>query len=61
MIRSDITVSYETCDGIHHTMQIEASSDNAPYNIAALTIRMINDSDANSSIVIEDLTEEFGK
>lgn len=61
MIRGDITVSYETCDGIHHTMQVEASSDNAPYNIAALTIQMIKDSDANSSIVIEDLTEEFGR
>ena len=36
MIRENIVVSYETSDGINHTMQIDAESNNAPYNIAEL-------------------------
>lgn len=44
----------------HFHLNTPTDDDNLPYNLAEVFIRIIEDSDANPDIVIEELIENFG-
>lgn len=54
----DIKISY-SLNGINVTLSLE-NTDNLPYDLAEMFIKVIDDSDANSKIVIDELTGNYG-
>lgn len=42
------------------SLSTETTDENLPYNLADIFIRLLEDSDANTDIVIESMIDEFG-
>lgn len=54
----NLTINFES-NGITHTLSIPTRDENLPYNLATAFIEVINQSEANADIVINDLKDEF--
>ena len=55
----DLTISY-VCSGIKTTFTIKDDHyDNMPYNLANMFSRLIEDTNANPALVIEDMKQWF--
>lgn len=54
----NIKISY-SLNGIKVTLSLE-DTDNLPYDLAEMFIKVIDDSDANSQIVIDELVSNYG-
>ena len=56
----NLAISY-SIDGINITLSVDDDNyDNLPYNLARLFTRVIEDTNANPTIVIKDMQEHFG-
>ena len=55
----DFNIYYKKCN-IQFHLNTPTDDDNVPYNLAEVFIRIIEDSNANPDIVIEELIENFG-
>lgn len=53
----NISFNYE---GLNHTIEIPTEDDNLPFNIAEAVREIIDYSNANSDIVIEELIDHYG-
>lgn len=53
----NIQINY-SLNGINVTLSIE-HTDNLPYDLAEMFIKVIDDSNANSEIIIEELTRNY--
>ena len=52
---NDLTISY-TLNGVKVTLSInDCCYDNLPYNLADMFVKVINDTDVNPSIIIDEL------
>lgn len=58
MIR-DLSVNFEN-EGLQYFIKVPTESTNLPYNLAEVFKEVIEKSNANSEIVLEQLTEYFG-
>lgn len=54
----NLTINFES-NGIAHTLNVPTMDDNLPDNLATAFIEVINQSEANADIVINDLKDEF--
>ena len=55
----DLKISY-VCNGIEITLTIKDNySDNMPYNLADMCVKVIRESDVNALIVVESLKNTF--
>ena len=54
----NLTITFES-NGIAHTLNVPTMDDNLPDNLATAFIEVINQSEANANIVINDLKDEF--
>lgn len=54
----NLTISFERED-ILHTLSIPTRDENLPYNLATAFTEIIKQSDANSEMVISNLTNKF--
>lgn len=54
----NLTISFEH-NGIAHTLNVPTRDENLPYNLATAFIEVINQSEANANIVVNDLKDEF--
>lgn len=55
----NLAISY-SIDGINITLSVDDDNyDNLPYNLAHLFARVIEDTNANPTIVIKDMQEHF--
>lgn len=54
----NLTINFES-EGISHTLSVPTRDENLPYNIATAFAEVIKKSDANSEMVIDNLTNEF--
>ena len=51
----DLTISY-TLNGVKITLSIDDNCyDNLPYNLADMFVKVINDTDVNPSIIIDEM------
>lgn len=57
MIR-DLSINFES-EGLQHFIKVPSEDENLPYNLAEAFKEVIDKSDANSDIVIEQLIESF--
>ena len=55
----DFNIYYRK-DNIQFHLNTPTDDDNIPYNLAEVFAKIIEDSDANPDIVIEELIENFG-
>ena len=56
----NLSISYSV-DGIKVSLSVDDDNyDNLPYNLAHLFARVIEDTNANPTIVIKDMQEHFG-
>lgn len=58
MIR-DLSVNFDSIDGLTHTLAVPTEGNNLPYNLSALFCELIKKSDANPNIIIQDLITVF--
>lgn len=58
MIR-DLSINFEY-EGLQHFIKVPTEDSNLPYNLAEAFKEVIEKSNANSDIVIEELIEYFG-
>lgn len=58
MITGDITISF-LYGGVSYTLTVDGSGDNLPYNLADAFCEVIEKSDANHEIVIEQMKEQM--
>ena len=54
----NLTITFKS-NGITHTLNVPTRDDNLPDNLATAFIEVINQSEANANIVINDLKYEF--
>ena len=54
----NLTITFE-CNGIAHTLSVPTRDENLPDNLATAFIEVINQSEANANIVVNDLKDEF--
>lgn len=54
----NIKISY-SLNGINVTLSIQ-DTDNLPYDLAEMFIKLIDDSDANAQIIIDELVSNYG-
>lgn len=54
----NLTITFES-NGITHTLSVPTKDENLPYNLATAFIEVINQSEANANIVVNDLKDEF--
>ena len=54
----NLTINFES-NGITHTLDVPTRDENLPYNLATAFIEVINQSEANANIVVNDLKDEF--
>ena len=54
----DIKISY-SLNGINVTLSLQ-DTDNLPYDLAEMFIKLIDDSDANAQIIIDELVSNYG-
>ena len=54
----NLIINFES-NGITHTLNVPTRDDNLPDNLATAFIELINQSEANANIVINDLKYEF--
>lgn len=54
----DIKISY-SLNGINVTLSIQ-DTNNLPYDLAEMFIKLIDDSDANAQIIIDELVSNYG-
>lgn len=56
----NLAISY-SIDGINITLSVDDDNyDNLPYNLSHVFARVIEDTNANPTIVIKDMQEHFG-
>lgn len=55
---NNLTITFES-NGITHTLDVPTKDENLPYNLATAFIEVINQSEANANIVVNDLKDEF--
>lgn len=58
MIR-DLSINFEY-EGLQHFIKVPTEDENLPYNLAEAFKEVITKSNANSEMVIDQLTEYFG-
>ena len=54
----NLTITFES-NGITHTLSVPTRDENLPDNLATAFIEVINQSEANANIVVNDLKDEF--
>ena len=54
----NLTINFES-NGITHTLNVPTRDENLPDNLATAFIEVINQSEANANIVVNDLKDEF--
>ena len=54
----NLTITFES-NGITHTLDFPTKDENLPYNLVTAFIEVINQSEANANIVVNDLKDEF--
>ena len=55
---NNLTITFES-NGITHTLNVPTRDDNLPDNLATAFIEVINQSEGNANIVVNDLKDEF--
>lgn len=56
---SDLSINYE-CAGLQYFIKVPSDDNNLPYNLAEALREVIEKSNANPDIVIEQLIQNFG-
>lgn len=56
---SDLSINYE-CAGLQYFIKVPSDDNNLPYNLAEAFREVIEKSNANADMVIEQLIENFG-
>jgi hypothetical protein len=56
---TDLSINYE-CEGLQYFIKVPSDDNNLPYNLAEAFREVIEKSNANSDIVIEQLIQNFG-
>lgn len=56
---TDLSINYE-CGGLQYFIKVPSDDNNLPYNLAEAFREVIEKSNANADMVIEQLIENFG-
>jgi hypothetical protein len=56
---TDLSINYE-CEGLQYFIKVPSEDNNLPYNLAEAFREVIEKSNANADMVIEQLIESFG-
>ena len=56
---TDLNINFN-CEGLNYTINVPSEDDNLPFNLAEAVKEVIEHSNANPDIIIEELVDQYG-